>query len=86
MNTIRGFLCVVYVHWVAVDFITVELCKVAMKSKPVGHSVFQGPTPSLENFLDPQIENVENHLHSIPDGLQLFGLHFEWARREPAPY
>ncbi|XP_009466299.1 PREDICTED: A disintegrin and metalloproteinase with thrombospondin motifs 6-like, partial [Nipponia nippon] len=64
----------------------VELCRVTVKSKPAGSSVFQGPTASLENFWDPQIENVENHLHSIPNGLQLFGLHSEWARREPAPY
>lgn len=51
------------------DFFTVELYRVTMKSKPVGNSVFQGPTSSLENFWVPQIENVENHLHSIPDGL-----------------
>lgn len=82
----RGFLCVIYACWVATNFFTVELCRVAMKSKPVGNSVFQEPTPSLENFWDPQIENVENHLHSIPGGLQLFGLHSEWARCEPAPY
>lgn len=76
----------IYVHYMAVDIFTVELCRVTMKSELVGNSVFQGLTPSLENFWDPQIENVENHLHSIPDGLQLFGLHSEGARREPVPY
>lgn len=56
------------VPWVAVDF-TVELCKATVRSEPVCNSVFQGPTPALENVWDPQTENVENHLHSIPDGL-----------------
>lgn len=68
MNTIRDFLCVIYGHCVAMDFFKVELCRETMKSKPVSNSVFQGPTFSLENFWDPQIEYVENHLHSIPDG------------------
>lgn len=86
MTTVRGLLYVICVHWMAMDFLTVELCRVTMKSKAVGNSSFQGPTSSLENFWVPQIGNVENHLHSIPDGLQLSGLHSELAGHEPAAY